>query len=56
MRLLLILIFGWIWNILKVLFVGFILSLIWPDIELETVVALMTLYAVIMMIRKAIKK
>ena len=56
MKTILALIFGFIWGIIKVLIVGFILSLIWPDIELQIVVSLIALYAVVKMIYKAFKK
>lgn len=56
MKTLFILIAGWIWNIIKAILVYLILSLIWPDIETETVLAVITLYTVVTTIRNVIKK
>jgi len=56
MKTILYLIAGFIWNIIKAVLVFIVLSLIWPDIETETVLSLIALYSVIMMLYKAFKK
>ena len=56
MKTLITLIVGFIWNIIKVLLVGFLLLIIWPDIQLETVLAVIALYSILKLIYKSVKK
>ena len=56
MKILLALIGGFIWNILKAIMVYILLSLIWPDIETDTVLAVIALYSVVMTIYKVSTK
>jgi hypothetical protein len=56
MKTILTLIGLWVWNILKVCFIGFILSLIWPNIKPDTIVSAALLYAVAITLYKSFKK
>ena len=56
MRTLLVIIFSWVWSIIKVCIIGFILILIWPDIQPDTVISIALLYSVITTFYKAFKK
>jgi hypothetical protein len=46
----------WVWSIIKICFIGFILSLIWPNIQPDTVISVALLYSVITTLYKVFKK
>jgi hypothetical protein len=56
MKIILSLIGLWVWSIIKICFIGLILSLIWPNIQPDTVISVALLYSVVTTLYKAFKK
>jgi len=56
MKIILSLIGLWVWSIIKICLIGFIFSLIWPDIQPDTVISVALLYSVVTTLYKVFKK